>query len=36
MYENDFLTKLGIIQVLLQTLNEISQGTKISIIIYIN
>ena len=36
MDENDFLQNLGIIQALLQTLNEILQNTKISTIIYSN
>ena len=36
MDENVFLPKLGIIQALLQTLNEIFQNTKISTIIYSN
>ena len=35
MDENALLPNLGIIQALLQTLNEISQNTKISTIIYI-
>ena len=34
MDENDLFTNIGIIQALLQTLNEISQKTKISNIIY--
>ena len=35
MDENDFLPNTGIIQALLQTLNEIFQNTKIDTIIYI-
>ena len=34
MDENDFLPKLGIMQALLQTFNEIFQNKKISTIIY--
>ena len=36
MDENCFFPKLGILQELLQTVNEIFQNTKISTIIYNN